>query len=51
MTTASVSLQGPAPRDLAEVATTSPWCQRWSHRTHVATRQSRLGVTPTAAAD
>jgi hypothetical protein len=34
MTAASVSLQGPAPRDLVEVATTSPWCQRWRHGAH-----------------
>jgi hypothetical protein len=34
MTTPSTSQQGPAARDLVEVATTSPWCQRWRDGAH-----------------
>ena len=34
MTTVRVSAKGPAPRPLAEVATTSSWCQRWRNGAH-----------------
>ena len=30
----STTARGPAPRDLVEVATTSPWCQRWRGGAH-----------------